>query len=63
MAKESITVKVDVKNSLDKRNIEASINKLASLSFEERNLITELMNNPKALKGIADNKEFLLSMI
>ena len=63
MAKIKITVEIEPKNPLDKKNIEAGLKKLASLGFEERSLITELMNNPKAMKGIADNKDFLLSMI
>lgn len=63
MAKQKFTVEADVKNPLDKKNIEAGLNKLASLDFDDRNLVSELMNNPKALKAIAQHKEMLLSMI
>lgn len=63
MAQLDITVSVECNSPAEKKNIEASLKKLASLGFEERKLITELIDNPKALKALAEHKDMLMTMI
>lgn len=54
MAKQIISVEVDVKSPADKKNIEETLKKLGSLPFEDRHRISQIINNSKALKALAD---------
>lgn len=62
MPVKKITVEVECKNPLAEQNIEASLKKLASLEFDDRQRISEIMASPKALKSLADNWRMLSGM-
>lgn len=62
MAKVNINIEVEVKNPLDQRSVENALQKLASLSFEDRQRITEILTSPKALKALADKWTMLKLM-
>lgn len=53
MAKETITVEIDVENLAQKKALEKDIQTFAKLSHDHRSRISQLMNNNKALNTLA----------
>jgi hypothetical protein len=62
MALQTISVTVDVKSQSDKKNMEDTLTKLASLPYEDRSRISQIINNNKALKAL-ENKWTILKMM
>jgi len=62
MALQTISVMVDVKSHSDKKNMEDTLTKLASLPYEDRSRISQIINNNKALKAL-ENKWTILKMM
>lgn len=62
MAKETITIEIDVDNAAQKKAIEKDVQTFAKLSHDDRSRISQLMNNSKALKALASKWTMLKMM-
>lgn len=62
MAKETITIEIDVDNAAQRKSIEKDVQTFAKLSHDDRSRISQLMNNNKALKTLASKWTMLKMM-
>lgn len=62
MAKETITIEIDVDNAAQRKSIEKDVQTFAKLPYEDRSRISQLMNNNKALKTLASKWTMLKMM-
>lgn len=62
MPQKDITIKIESSNPIDQNNQATSLQAIANLNKEDMQNIFELAKNKKALQGLRENKEFLISM-
>lgn len=58
-----ITIKVHADTVVRLAKKEALLKSFSDLPAHEQDILTQIMNNPKALKGLVDNWEALKKMI
>ena len=62
MALETITIHVNCTNAIEKKQLETLFGKLAKVPTEDRNRLAQIIDSPKALKGLKDKWLFLKTM-